>query len=248
MLVGHVLQLDRLAAGQRMLRTDEQHCLLRADLKIVELPGIDAGGNPGDDEIELERQQSRDQWRAGADIERDVHPIQLLAEILDHVDDEVDARLGDCSNGDSAELTGFVARELIGDLVEIGEHALAATDQDRPIGRRFDAARRALEQGNPRQRLDFGEHLRCSGLGDVQPLGGELQLALIVESDQQAQLAQFQIIDHSPPPSCPARASSVPIKPEQGSRFCFEAFSWRERAATSLENAPGFPRLYRGAS
>ena len=58
-----------------------------------------------------------------------------------------------------------------------------------PVGR--DAARMALEQRQAELTFEFPQQLRRRGLAHAQALGGTMQIAQVVQGDEQLQMAQL---------------------------------------------------------
>ena len=91
---------------------------------------------------------------------------------------------GHSSDGYNPGLARFVVRQFARGLLEFGKYGSAATDQNPAIARRLKTTRGTLEQLRADHAFDFRQHLGSRRLGHVQPVGGQLELAEVIQREK----------------------------------------------------------------
>ena len=187
-----VLELDRLAGQQRVAGAHDRADRFLDQFFVHEIGIVVIVENAPDREIERTALQAFEQDVARLDMGGDVQQRCALLDARDRHRQQGHRRRHDHADIDLAGQADLERDHVVVRERQAGERHARVPDHRLAVDGRLHAARQALEQLHVEHVLEVLELLGCSRLRHVQHLGCTMDIAVVVDRDQQQQLPRFQ--------------------------------------------------------
>ena len=175
-----------------MVGADDGADLFLGQRLVVQLTFVVPGKEPGDEDVQLALRQAFHQHVAALHQHRDAQQGALLQGALDGFGNQRDRRPLDRAHAHGDGVAFLQRFDLVAGFPEAGQRDARMADHHLAVQGGAHAARHAFEQRHLHQVFEVLEQFRCRRLRHVQRLGRAVDIALLIDGDQQQQLPRLQ--------------------------------------------------------